>query len=93
MASNGQLATTSSVQRKASRSTESFTKEKPDPTDAEAARPEEVDPARAYRQELYRKFRPLILSGVALVILGWWISATILKATRHRWCVRAQHIS
>jgi concentrative nucleoside transporter, CNT family len=37
--------------------------------------------------DLYARFRPYILTGVALVILGWWISATILKATRHRWYV------
>ncbi len=34
----------------------------------------------------YRKYRPYILAGVAMVILGWWISATILLATRKRWC-------
>jgi CNT family concentrative nucleoside transporter len=39
------------------------------------------------RHELYLRFRPYILAGVALVILGWWISATVLKATRHRWYV------
>jgi concentrative nucleoside transporter, CNT family len=42
---------------------------------------------RNQRHELYLRFRPYILTGIALVILGWWISATILKATRHRWCV------
>ena len=26
-----------------------------------------------------------ILTALALLILGWWISATVLKATRHRW--------
>ena len=35
---------------------------------------------------LYPKFRPYILTALALLILGWWISATVLKATRHRWC-------
>jgi CNT family concentrative nucleoside transporter len=35
----------------------------------------------------YRRFRPYILGGVAATILGWWISATVLPATRHRWCV------
>ena len=34
---------------------------------------------------LYPKLRPYILSALALLILGWWISATVLKATRHRW--------
>lgn len=47
---------------------------------------EEVEHDRKRRHELYVKFRPLILAALAALILGWWISATILKATRHRWC-------
>ncbi len=35
----------------------------------------------------YRRFRPLVLVALAALILGWWICATILPATRHRWCV------
>lgn len=35
----------------------------------------------------YEKYRPFMLAGLALLILGWWISATILKTTRHRWFV------
>lgn len=34
-------------------------------------------------------YRPYILIGLAILILGWWISATVLKATRHRWYVVA----
>ncbi|KAJ3518129.1 hypothetical protein NLJ89_g46 [Agrocybe chaxingu] len=34
------------------------------------------------------RFRPFILGALALVILGWWISATVLEATRHRWIVQ-----
>ena len=34
---------------------------------------------------LYCSYRPLFLAAIAAVILGWWISATILEATRHRW--------
>jgi concentrative nucleoside transporter, CNT family len=34
-------------------------------------------------------YRTLILVGLAVLILGWWISATVLKATRHRWYVIA----
>ncbi|KAL0956128.1 hypothetical protein HGRIS_002294 [Hohenbuehelia grisea] len=49
---------------------------------------EETEAARRLRAERYAKFRPFILGGVALLILGWWISATILKATRHRWIVQ-----
>lgn len=45
----------------------------------------EVEEARSWRKALYARYRPFILGGVAAVILGWWISATVLKATRHRW--------
>ncbi len=33
-------------------------------------------------------FRRLRLFALAALILGWWISATILHATRHRWVVQ-----
>ncbi|TDL17812.1 hypothetical protein BD410DRAFT_843358 [Rickenella mellea] len=36
----------------------------------------------------YQRMRPFYLMCVALVILGWWISATVLQATRHRWIVQ-----
>ncbi|KAI0949647.1 hypothetical protein AcW1_009193 [Taiwanofungus camphoratus] len=36
----------------------------------------------------YTKLRPLILLALAGTILGWWISSTVLKATRHRWVVQ-----
>ncbi|KAH9485266.1 Solute carrier family 28 member 3 [Psilocybe cubensis] len=36
----------------------------------------------------YEVYRPYILGATALVILGWWISATVLEATRHRWIVQ-----
>ncbi|KAK0195230.1 Na+ dependent nucleoside transporter C-terminus-domain-containing protein [Armillaria mellea] len=36
----------------------------------------------------YQRFRPFILGAVAMVILGWWISSIVLKATRHRWIVQ-----
>lgn len=40
----------------------------------------------------YEKRKPLVnrllLVGLAALILGWWISATILPATRHRWIVQ-----
>jgi concentrative nucleoside transporter, CNT family len=33
-------------------------------------------------------FRHLKLFALAALILGWWISATVLHATRHRWIVQ-----
>lgn len=45
----------------------------------------DIEATRHRRAELYRKIRPFFLTALALVILGWWISATVLPATRHRW--------
>ncbi|KAL5528280.1 hypothetical protein ACEPAF_7416 [Sanghuangporus sanghuang] len=49
---------------------------------------EEVEHDRQRRHELYMKFRPYILGLTAAVILGWWISSTVLERTRHRWVVQ-----
>ena len=46
---------------------------------------EDAEEAPSTLSTLYAKTRPLVLVALALAILGWWISATILKATRHRW--------
>lgn len=67
---------------------DSFSNEKGQP-DPEVFLSEKVDEAeyeKRRKHERYMKFRPYILGAVALVILGWWISSTVLKATRHRWC-------
>ncbi|KAF8335977.1 Na+ dependent nucleoside transporter C-terminus-domain-containing protein [Cantharellus anzutake] len=45
---------------------------------------DEVESGSAF----YAKYRPFILAALALVILGWWISSTIVHATRHRWIVQ-----
>ncbi|KAJ7755724.1 Na+ dependent nucleoside transporter C-terminus-domain-containing protein [Mycena maculata] len=81
------------VQRKGSRSSgESYNEKKSHlPVDHEmmlAKDTEEAEEARTARQSLYNKLRPFILGALALLILAWWISATILKATRHRWIVQ-----
>lgn len=46
---------------------------------------EEVSPLT----RAYRRFRPVVLAALAALILGWWVSATVLKDTRHRWCARS----
>lgn len=46
---------------------------------------EDVDAEQERHKALNAKLRPILLAGLATVILGWWISATIL--TRHRWRV------
>jgi hypothetical protein len=40
----------------------------------------------SFLDAIYARFRPFILAALALTILGWWISSTVLQATRHRWC-------
>ncbi|KAL1665904.1 Na+ dependent nucleoside transporter C-terminus-domain-containing protein [Schizophyllum commune] len=49
---------------------------------------EEVEAARERRRAVYTRLRPFILVGLIVLIGGWWISATILPATRHRWIVQ-----
>ncbi|KAJ3759667.1 Na+ dependent nucleoside transporter C-terminus-domain-containing protein [Lentinula raphanica] len=49
---------------------------------------EEPDEEVSRSTLLYQRYRPFILAAVAAVIIGWWISATVLKATRHRWIVQ-----
>ena len=43
----------------------------------------EQDPAK--KAAFGYKYRQFLVIALALLIFGWWISATILKATRHRW--------
>ncbi|KAF9047319.1 Na+ dependent nucleoside transporter C-terminus-domain-containing protein [Panaeolus papilionaceus] len=71
------------VKRTGSQSSlESTPKEKFDEAHDIAKPVEEEEPARPSFAQRYRHY---ILAALAIVILGWWISATILQATRHRW--------
>ena len=58
-----------------------------DPTVLAAREEAEIEAAKERKHRTYLRIRPFILCGLALLILGWWISATILPATRPRWCV------
>jgi CNT family concentrative nucleoside transporter len=49
---------------------------------------ENIEASRHQRAIFWNKYRPFILAGIAAMIFGWWVSATILKATRHRWVVQ-----
>jgi CNT family concentrative nucleoside transporter len=56
---------------------------------AEVAHDEaEVAQAQEHKSAFYARFRPYVLATTAIVILGWWVSATVLPATRHRWIVQ-----
>ena len=52
-----------------------------------AAPHEDIEETKGHSWTSYQRLRPFILVGVALVILGWWISSIVLPATRHRWFV------
>jgi hypothetical protein len=53
----------------------------------EAKEEADIEVDRKQQANLWRRIRPFFLIAFSLLILGWWISATILPATRHRWCV------
>ena len=52
--------------------------------DVEVAHGSEEKRSSGFKYSTLRR-RYYILSALALLVLGWWISATVLKATRHRW--------
>jgi len=43
------------------------------------------DEFKQRKEVLGKKIQDALLLGLAALILGWWISATVLKSTRHRW--------
>ncbi|KAF9227300.1 hypothetical protein BS17DRAFT_793807 [Gyrodon lividus] len=50
---------------------------------------QESDQDKAARTAAFdKKLRVCILVALAVFVLGWWISATLLKATRGRWLVQ-----
>jgi CNT family concentrative nucleoside transporter len=59
--------------------------EKKDADDPEALAKFQTTEEESAASIFYAKARPYILGGFAAAILGWWISATVLPATRHRW--------
>ena len=48
---------------------------------------EDVEETKGHSWTSYERLRPFILVGLAVLILGWWISSIVLPATRHRWFV------
>jgi CNT family concentrative nucleoside transporter len=72
--------------RRTTQSSNSHSEDKDvNPTDVlgvEKGRDHQDENATAWHRSRYTS---LILATLAALILGWWISATILGATRHRW--------
>lgn len=58
-----------------------------DPAALAAREEADIEADKERKHRTYLRIRPFILCGLALLILGWWISATVLPATRDRWCV------
>lgn len=64
--------------------------DKGNPSDVEVIRrryEEDVKSDEETRPSVYRRFRPFILGGLALLILGWWISSIVIEETRTQWSV------
>jgi len=76
------------VERKPSTSDSSSVLEQANAAEVEKGAPQEdVEETKEHSWTSYERLRPFILVGIALVILGWWISSIVLPATRHRWSV------
>jgi CNT family concentrative nucleoside transporter len=76
------------IQRNTSISTNSDGKQVTAPVvdaggDLESA--EEKDEGKQARNTFDKRLRVFILIALAALILGWWISSTILTATRGQW--------
>ncbi|KAH7888642.1 Na+ dependent nucleoside transporter C-terminus-domain-containing protein [Phlebopus sp. FC_14] len=74
------------IQRKISPSSLSDEKEKQPFEVGGTHVPEEDDQSK--RAVLYKKLRIVVLAALAVLILGWWISSIVLKATRGRWLLQ-----
>ncbi|KAF8972918.1 Na+ dependent nucleoside transporter C-terminus-domain-containing protein [Flammula alnicola] len=77
-----------SLKKSHSQSSLSSSKEKALANDVEVAVTYKDEAAEGKSSQFHAKARPYLLVALALVILGWWISSTALKATRHRWIVQ-----
>ncbi|KAJ8583797.1 hypothetical protein M405DRAFT_493991, partial [Rhizopogon salebrosus TDB-379] len=77
------------IQRKTSISTSSDEKKvnKQD-VDVEGSRAGGEYEGNAEKAASHNKIRVFVLIGLAALILGWWISSTVLAATRGQWLVR-----
>ncbi|KAG0706038.1 Na+ dependent nucleoside transporter C-terminus-domain-containing protein [Suillus ampliporus] len=76
------------VQRKTSVSTTSDEKKATAPNVEGDLVGADKDEGMQARTSFDKKLRVIVLIGLAALVLGWWISATILKATRGRWLVQ-----
>jgi CNT family concentrative nucleoside transporter len=74
------------IQRKTSISSSSDEKKvnKQD-IDVEGSRVGGEDEGNAEKAASHNKIRVFVLIGLAALILGWWISSTVLAATRGQW--------
>lgn len=76
------------VERKPSTSDSSSDLKQSNTAEVEKGAEQEVaEETKEHSWTSYERLRPFILVGIALLILAWWISSTILPATRHRWFV------
>ncbi|KAI0062830.1 H+/nucleoside cotransporter [Artomyces pyxidatus] len=88
------IETAPHLEKKATRSTESFHDKKEHPAlDAEPVVRDTEAGVDAHDDSWHTRhsvpLKRVFLAGLAALILGWWISSTILPATRHRWIVQS----
>ncbi|KAH0827922.1 Na+ dependent nucleoside transporter C-terminus-domain-containing protein [Lanmaoa asiatica] len=76
------------IQRRLSVSSSSNVKEKVDVERDDALGNNDKKEGAWQGSRLDKKLRVVFLIGLAALILGWWISSMVLKATRGRWVVQ-----
>ncbi|KAF5370706.1 hypothetical protein D9758_002076 [Tetrapyrgos nigripes] len=74
------------VNRKASQST--VDEEKAARSDVHSTVSPDDQPHPEQPPSWHHRARIILLAALSALILGWWISATVLPATRHRWIVQ-----
>lgn len=86
------IAAAEPVKRKASRFSVSSSEKRQELLEAQLIHDEKKMDASAsagffgfFENLKYETFHPYVLGGLAALILGWWISSTILPSTQGRW--------
>ncbi|TFY83366.1 hypothetical protein EWM64_g651 [Hericium alpestre] len=81
------ITTVQQLEKRQSRSTESLPEDK-EKVPAPASKDEDEETLFPWLKQQDGTVRSVFLVALGALVLGWWISSTVLQATRHRWIVQ-----